>query len=232
MHFDAELFHREATNPLLTAGDWPYPINSVFNNNRVYKLTSTAGNWTIYGMYHCFNVVTDADGEAGAILVRALEPGDGVDQRVDGPGRLCRALEIDRSHNQLDLTAEGRGSLWIERRPGPPVDEIATAPRIGVAYAGEWAARPWRFFILNSRYMAKRATLITTNFQDVDPKTLRRMDPNAPKEFLLDRIGPRLRSRLMEMCLLIKMHGDDHREVTGQASNEAAVRGAPPPGTR
>jgi len=101
---------------------------------------------------------------------------------------------------------------------------------------GAWKMTDWMndtlFFILNSRYMAKRATLITTNFQDVDPKTLRRMDPNAPKEFLLDRIGPRLRSRLMEMCLLIKMHGDDHRQVTGQASNEAAVRGAPPPGVR
>ena len=47
-----------------------------------------------------------------------------------------------------------------------------------------------------------------------------------------ESIGPRLRSRLMEMCLLIKMHGDDHREVTGQASNEAAVRGVPPPGGR
>jgi len=101
---------------------------------------------------------------------------------------------------------------------------------------GAWKMTDWMndtlFFILNSRYMAKRATLITTNFQDVDPTTLRKMHPNAPKEFLLDRIGPRLRSRLMEMCLLIKMHGDDHREVTGQASNEAAVRGVPPPGGR
>ena len=85
------------------------------------------------------------------------------------------------------------------------------------------------FYILNTRYMTKRATLITTNFQDVDAKTLRRMDPNAPKEFLLDRIGPRLRSRLMEMCLVVNMQGDDHREVTGQASNEAAIRAVPPP---
>ena len=101
---------------------------------------------------------------------------------------------------------------------------------------GAWKMTDWMndtlFFILNSRYMAKRATLITTNFQDVDPTTLRKMHPNAPKEFLLDRIGPRLRSRLMEMCLVIKMQGDDHRQVAGQASNEAAVRAAPPPGGR
>ncbi len=56
-------------------------------------------------------------------------------------------------------------------------------------------------------------------------------DPLRRKEFLVERIGQRLRSRLMEMCLVIKMQGDDHRQVAGQASNEAAVRGvAPPPG--
>jgi DNA replication protein DnaC len=98
---------------------------------------------------------------------------------------------------------------------------------------GAWKMTDWMndtlFYILNTRYMAKRATLITTNFQDVDPKTLRKMDPNTPKEFLLDRIGARLRSRLMEMCLVVNMQGDDHREVTGQASNEAAIRAVSPP---
>jgi DNA replication protein DnaC len=101
---------------------------------------------------------------------------------------------------------------------------------------GAWKMTDWMndtlFFILNSRYMAKRATLITTNFQDADIKTVLAADPLRRKEYLVDRIGQRLRSRLMEMCLLIRMHGDDHREVTGQASNEAAVRGAPPPGGR
>jgi DNA-3-methyladenine glycosylase len=110
----------------------------------------------IYGMHHCFNVVTDPDGVAGAVLVRALEPGDGVAGRVDGPGRLCRTLAIDRSHNGIDLTADGGGRLWIERRPGPPVGEIATSPRIGVDYAGEWAARPWRFYLPASRHLSVR----------------------------------------------------------------------------
>jgi DNA-3-methyladenine glycosylase len=109
--------------------------------------------YLIYGMYNCFNVVTDTDGEAGAILVRALEPGPAVDQRTDGPGRLCRALDIDRRHNGLDLTDS---AIWIERRPGPPVEEIATSPRIGVAYAGEWAARPYRFYLPSSRDVSGR----------------------------------------------------------------------------
>jgi len=107
----------------------------------------------IYGMYNCFNVVTDAEGVAGAILVRALEPGDGAEQRTDGPGRLCRALAIDRSHNGLDLTL---GPIWIERRPGSDRVEAASSPRIGVDYAGEWAARPWRFYDPSSRWVSGR----------------------------------------------------------------------------
>jgi DNA-3-methyladenine glycosylase len=117
--------------------------------------------YLIYGMHNCFNVVTDRDGMAGAILVRALEPdpemaAHGIIGRTDGPGRLCRTLGIDRSHNTLDLTDEARGLLWLERRPGPAVPEIATSPRIGIDYAGEWAARPWRFFIPSSRYLSVR----------------------------------------------------------------------------
>jgi DNA replication protein DnaC len=99
---------------------------------------------------------------------------------------------------------------------------------------GAWKMTDWMndtlFFILNSRYMAKRATLITTNFQDVDAKAARDADPSTRNEFFVERIGQRLRSRLMEMCLVIKMQGQDYRQVTGQASNEAAIRAVPPPG--
>ena len=110
----------------------------------------------IYGMHFCFNVVTDQEGVGAAVLVRALEPGEGVAGRTDGPGRLCRTLGIDRGHNTLDLTDEGDGPLWIERRPGAPVGEIATAPRVGVAYAGAWAEKPWRFYLPSSRHVSVR----------------------------------------------------------------------------
>ena len=110
----------------------------------------------IYGMHFCFNVVTDREDVGAAVLVRALEPGAGVDGRTDGPGRLCRTLGIDRSHNGLDLTDEGSGDLWIERRPGPPIGEIAASPRIGVAYAGAWADKPWRFYLPASRHVSVR----------------------------------------------------------------------------
>lgn len=101
--------------------------------------------YLIYGMHHCFNIVTERTGYPAAILIRAVEVHAGHPPLlIDGPGRVCRAFEIDRSLNTLDVTAGE--SLWIEDR-GHHVSEseIAAFPRIGVDYAGEWAAKPWRF---------------------------------------------------------------------------------------
>jgi len=112
--------------------------------------------YLIYGMYHCFNVVTEREDYPAAVLVRAVElDGAAVGRRdrggnrpraalVDGPGRLCRTFQIDRSLNRADLTV-GRG-LWIEDRGDRfPRGRIGAHPRVGVDYAGEWAAKPWRF---------------------------------------------------------------------------------------
>jgi DNA-3-methyladenine glycosylase len=97
--------------------------------------------YLIYGMYHCFNIVTEKDGYPAAVLVRAVE----LDcELIDGPGRVCRRLNIDRSLNHLDLT---RGEkLWLEDRGGTVRKaSIGRYPRIGVDYAGEWATKLWRF---------------------------------------------------------------------------------------
>lgn len=97
--------------------------------------------YLIYGMYHCLNVVTEREGFPAAVLIRAVE----VEGRlIDGPGRLCRLFEIDRSLNGLDLTR--KQSLWFEDR-GVAVSrrDIDQLSRIGVDYAGEWAHKPWRF---------------------------------------------------------------------------------------
>ncbi|MCP9468629.1 MAG: DNA-3-methyladenine glycosylase [Nitrospira sp.] len=97
--------------------------------------------YLIYGIYHCLNVVTEREGFPAAVLIRAAEV-DG--EIIDGPGRLCRLFEIDRSLNRHDLTL--KQSLWFEDR-GIPVSRrnIDQLPRIGVDYAGEWAHKPWRF---------------------------------------------------------------------------------------
>jgi len=80
--------------------------------------------YLIYGMYHCFNTVTDEEGVASAVLVRAVEPVEGLGPQVrtDGPGRLCRALGLTLAHNRGDLQSAG---LYIEA--GPPVPEAQVA---------------------------------------------------------------------------------------------------------
>jgi DNA-3-methyladenine glycosylase len=121
--------------------------------------------YLVYGMHHCLNVVCGPDGEAAAVLIRAVEPVEGVermraarrptgaaagqDERLAaGPARACQALGIDRTLGGIDLITDER--LWLARDDdgsGAPV-AVAAGPRIGVAYAGEEAAaRPWRFGI-------------------------------------------------------------------------------------
>lgn len=102
--------------------------------------------YLIYGMYHLFNVVTEVEGFPAAVLVRAVEPVEGFAPRtrLDGPGRLSRAMGIDRRHhNRLPLD---RPPIFVS--PGAPVPEsrIERGPRIGVEYAGPWAEEPFRLW--------------------------------------------------------------------------------------
>ena len=93
---------------------------------------------------------------------------------------------------------------------------------------GAWKMTDWMndtlFYILNSRYLARRPTLITTNFQDVSAREAVEADRLVRKEYLVDRIGQRLRSRLTEMCLKVPLDGEDFRERR-QAANRNAVLG-------
>lgn len=107
--------------------------------------------YLIYGVWHCLNVVTAAEGVPHAVLLRAVEPVTGVTARTCGPGLLCRALDIDLRLNGADLC---RGGLSIERPPALPRVRIGRSARIGVDYAGEWAARPWRFFDKDSAFVS------------------------------------------------------------------------------
>jgi DNA-3-methyladenine glycosylase len=98
-----------------------------------------------YGIHQLFNVVTGEDGQGQAVLIRAVAPYLGLpdDPAVGrGPGKVTAALGIDRRHDRRDLA---HGALFIARVPGAP-PPIAIGPRIGVDYAGAWAARPLRFW--------------------------------------------------------------------------------------
>lgn len=111
----------------------------------LYGLPGISYVYFIYGMYHMLNVVTEEEEFPAAVLIRAIEV---EGKLIDGPGKVCRQLAIDRSLNRLDLT---RGNqLWFEDRGGRiPTKRIGEFPRIGVHYAGEWARKPYRFRLLD-----------------------------------------------------------------------------------
>lgn len=96
--------------------------------------------YLIYGLYDMLNVVTGPDGDPQAVLIRAAEPVSGLDVSLRGPGVLTRALGITRALNGMELFG---GPLSFA--PGRPPDQVAVTPRIGVDYAGVWAAAPLRF---------------------------------------------------------------------------------------
>jgi DNA-3-methyladenine glycosylase len=130
----------------------------------MYLIGGSAYVYFVYGMHFQFNVVTHQADIPHAVLVRALQPLEGLglmrERRpgcadlnlTSGPGKLCRALGIDRSYDRADLLGE---RVWIEapNRPIAP-GAIASGPRIGVDYAGEWAARPWRFWLAANPYVS------------------------------------------------------------------------------
>ena len=130
--------------------------------NIQYGPGGTAYIYLIYGMHNCMNVVSNATGIPEAVLIRALEPADGLDlmrtrrpkakddrQLCSGPGKLCAALSITRAQYGLDLTGD---TLWVEDRLCPPL--ITESPRIGVEYAKECGQKPWRFTITDSPWVS------------------------------------------------------------------------------
>lgn len=107
--------------------------------------------YLIYGMYYCFNVVTEEQGHASAILVRAVEPIKNIDKRTQGPGLLCKAMGIDKRANGHDLESH---ELYIAAGNNNPFT-IVKKPRVGVDYAGHWAKRLLRFYIKGNKYVSR-----------------------------------------------------------------------------
>ncbi len=111
----------------------------------------------IYGMYFMLNIVTAAEGEPEAVLIRGLLPQEGVERMrelrsgaplkrlADGPGKLCQALAIDRALNGVSVESE---ALWLEQGIEVPPERILTSPRVGIGYASEEdQRRHWRFHL-------------------------------------------------------------------------------------
>ncbi len=109
--------------------------------------------YMIDGMHFCMNVVTQREGHASAVLLRALEPVKDLHARTQGPALLCKAMDIDRRLNGHDLLSD---DLYIAAPPRPERIRIVEARRIGVDYAGAWAKRLLRFYIKGNAFVSRR----------------------------------------------------------------------------
>lgn len=117
----------------------------------------------IYGVYFCLNIVTEVVDHPSAVLIRALEPVEGVElmkkrrktedlrNLASGPGKLCQAFAIDKSLNGVDVC---RSIMYVEDRV-EPLPKILARPRIGVDYAGKWKDKPWRFLIRGNEFVSR-----------------------------------------------------------------------------
>jgi DNA-3-methyladenine glycosylase len=132
----------------------------------MYADGGTAYVYLNYGIHHLFNVVTDSTDVPTAVLIRAIEPTEGLERMqanrpaarslidlCNGPGKVAAALEIDRSHDQLDLVTSAE--LFLEQVLAP-TSRIVRAPRIGVDYAAEWARRKLRFYLRGSPFISRK----------------------------------------------------------------------------
>jgi DNA-3-methyladenine glycosylase len=106
----------------------------------------------IYGMYFCMNVVTEREGHASAVLLRALEPVANLAGRTCGPGLLCRAMKIDRRLNGHDLLSD---DFFIAAPENAEKTTIVKRPRIGVDYAKHWTKRLLRFYLKGNAFISR-----------------------------------------------------------------------------
>jgi DNA-3-methyladenine glycosylase len=138
------------------------------NSDRAQVMFGPPGRtyvYFIYGMHFMLNIVTEAEGFPAAVLIRAIEPQEGINlmqtnrfpspHLTNGPAKLCQALRIDKKLNNWDLT-QGQ-ALWLEVGPVVPADAITTGPRVGIDYAQpEDRAAPWRFWLRDNPFVSKR----------------------------------------------------------------------------
>jgi len=136
-------------------------------NEVMYRAGGVAYVYLCYGIHHLFNVVTNEENHADAVLIRAIEPVDGLATMLQrrkqnkiaknlssGPGTLTQALGITTNLNGENLQ---ENMVWIEESGNElGENEIFSSTRIGVGYAGEDAHKPWRFYMKNSNWVSKK----------------------------------------------------------------------------
>ncbi|KAG8432879.1 hypothetical protein GDO86_017219 [Hymenochirus boettgeri] len=141
-------------------------------NVAMYMTAGTVYVYQIYGIYFCMNVSSQGDG--AAVLLRSLEPLEGLDvmrkfrnvrrrdlskslkhaELCNGPSKLCQALNLDKNYDRKDLS-DGQ-DIWMEAGKKIQEEDIVSCARIGIANAGEWTKKPLRFYIKGNKYVSVR----------------------------------------------------------------------------
>jgi DNA-3-methyladenine glycosylase len=133
-------------------------------NEMMYAQGGVAYVYLCYGIHAMFNIVTNAEGMADAVLVRAVEPLEGLhwmqerktgtaERIAAGPGNVCKALGIDLIHNGASLSDD---TIWLAEAAHVSPNQIVATTRVGVDYAGEDALRPWRYYIKGHPSVSKK----------------------------------------------------------------------------
>jgi len=117
----------------------------------LFKKPGIAYVYFIYGMHYCFNVVTECESKAGAVLIRAIEP---INQTLNtnGPAKLCREFSITKELNEADLVSDKSG-IWIEEGIKVPPENIIITTRVGIKQAADY---PWRFYIKDNEFVSRK----------------------------------------------------------------------------
>ncbi|MCX6743702.1 MAG: DNA-3-methyladenine glycosylase [Candidatus Parcubacteria bacterium] len=132
----------------------------------MFDPAGTAYIYLIYGMYNCFNIVTEAKDFPAAILIRAAEPSFALwaangkplnfSKETNGPGKLCRAFKIDKKLNGENLITSKKLYLAADPQIKIRTSQIKNAKRIGVDYAGKYKDKLWRFYLKDNPFVSKK----------------------------------------------------------------------------
>jgi DNA-3-methyladenine glycosylase len=156
----------EAYNGIIDKASHSYGNRVTPRTKTMFMQGGIAYVYLCYGIHEMFNIVTSVEGQAHAILIRAVHPTDGLEAMqvrrnmpvlkptiTAGPGSVAKALGISRNINAISLQSD---TLWIEDRGLNFTNEqITSGPRIGVSYAAEDALLPYRFYVKGDVYVSK-----------------------------------------------------------------------------
>ena len=155
----------EAYSGAVERGSHAYLMKKTPRTNTLFEPGGIAYVYLCYGIHHLFNVVTNTKGQPDAVLIRAVEPNEGLgimqerrgmnETRLlsNGPGKLSGALGISvRAHNAMSLNSD---QIWIEEGRSISDADVAEATRIGIDYAGEDALLPWRYYLKDNPFVSR-----------------------------------------------------------------------------